>query len=232
MARAFVAASSQYLEIASAILTAPPVTLACWALPSASAFAAMCVANNGSTQNYLAIYCSGGNLVARANDGGAATGSGKAFTASQWNHFAGVFASTTSRTSYVNGVAGSTESTASTPSGINRTAIGRLSSSSPAGSYFDGSLAEAAIWNIALTATDLAALAAGVSPLLVRPDALVAYWPILGQYSPEIDIRAHNDVTVNGATAAAHPRMFWPVGPQRMRYGGPPPRKGQMFQCF
>jgi len=37
----------------------------------------------------------------------------------------------------------------------------------------DGDLAEAAIWNIALSDADVARLATGESPLSVRPDALV-----------------------------------------------------------
>jgi len=229
MARAFVSGSSQYLEVASALLTGPPLTFAAWALPNSSnANAILSIANNGSTQNYLAIYCAGGNLTARANDGGAATGATKSFSNSVWSHFAGTFASSTSRTAYVNGVAGSAESTSSTPGSLNRTAIGRITASTPT-LFFDGNIAEAAIWNIALSQADLTALAAAVSPLLVRPDALVAYWPLLGLYSPEIDIRAHNDATVTGATVAGHPRMFWNVGRNACATAGH--RRGE-GRCF
>ena len=44
--------------------------------------------------------------------------------------------------------------------------------------YCDGSLAEAAIWNAALSDAEVAALATGVSPLLVRPGSLVFYAPL------------------------------------------------------
>lgn len=79
------------------------------------------------------------------------------------------------------------------------------------GLYFSGDIAEAAIWSAALTAEEFAVLAAGASPLLVRPGALVNYWPIVGRHGPEIDLVGGNDLTVNGAVASDHPRMFYPA---------------------
>lgn len=214
MARGFVAASNHSLDNNVAGATAVPLTIAGWALPSgANAGAIAFIGDKDTAQNYFAIYCSGGSLVARANDGGAAGGATKAFTSSVWSHFAGVFTSTTSRTSYVNGVAGTTETTSSVPTGIDRTSIGRIGSSSPALS-FDGSIGEVGAWNVALDAAEIAALAAGVSPLMVRPASLIGYWPLIGQYSPEIDLRSRNELTVTGATAAAHPRVIYPSVPQ------------------
>ncbi len=61
-----------------------------------------------------------------------------------------------------------------------------------------------AIWNVALTDSEIATLAEGVSPLRVRRDALVYYCPIGGQ-SPEIDIIGGVNMTVTGTTVDEEP---------------------------
>ena len=83
------------------------------------------------------------------------------------------------------------------------------SSDLPAGT---GDLAEAAVWNVALTDAEVAALARGIHPFLIRPDALVAYWPILGRYSPEINLKSNSaTMAIQGTLSqAAHPRIFRP----------------------
>lgn len=45
--------------------------------------------------------------------------------------------------------------------------------------FDDSMVAEFAVWSDDLSATDMAILARGVSPLLVRPDILVVYWPLI-----------------------------------------------------
>lgn len=42
----------------------------------------------------------------------------------------------------------------------------------------EGDISEVGYWNVALTDADVAVLAKGVSPLLVRPEGLVAYWSL------------------------------------------------------
>jgi hypothetical protein len=76
--------------------------------------------------------------------------------------------------------------------------------------FANGTIAEVGVWNVALAAADFLALSKGISPLLVRPDALVAYWPLIGHASPEIDLRGRNELTVTGATQVAHPRIMYP----------------------
>lgn len=77
----------------------------------------------------------------------------------------------------------------------------------------DGQLSEFAIWNIDITSAGFAQLGAGVSPLLVRPDSLVFYMPLIGQYSPEKDYISGKSGTITGTVAAAaHHRMYYPRG--------------------
>jgi hypothetical protein len=122
-------------------------------------------------------------------------------TANVWHHGAAVFASSTSRTPYLNGVAGSTETTSKVPASVNRISVGRLGRLAPIG-YMDGNIAEAAIWNVALTQAEISALATGALPVNVRPSALVFYAPLLGGDSPEPDLSGGGrPLTVTGATS-------------------------------
>lgn len=213
MARAFASASSQYLTNATAAIAALPLTMACWARPSSATAArtALSLHTSGSANNRLNLRVTSAhvpemitrdtspNLVAAAS----------AMTANVWGHIAGVWASTTSRTCYRNGVAGTTGTTSKTPSGWNTTDIGRLST--PTADYWDGDLAEAAMWSAALTTAEIAILAQGYSPLCVRPESLVAYWPLIGDASPERERVGRVEMTLtNAPTAVAHPRVLFP----------------------
>lgn len=68
-----------------------------------------------------------------------------------------------------------------------------------------GDVAHVALWNVALTDDEVASLAAGVSPLRMRRDALIAYWPVGGQ-SPEPDVVGGFDLVVtNGPVQSEEP---------------------------
>ncbi len=77
---------------------------------------------------------------------------------------------------------------------------------------FDGFIGHGALWNVALSDAEIASLAnPGVSPLRMRRDSLVAYWPLNGQ-SPEIDIVGRKDLTLFGApTVAEEPPNSWSI---------------------
>ena len=127
-----------------------------------------------------------------------------------WTHAAAVFATTTSRTAYINGgSSGTSTSTRNNPSGLDSVSIGRLGYSTPI-NYLNGRTAEVGVWNVELTATEIATLAKGVSPLLVRADALVSYWPIVGRTSPEIDLMGAHPLTLTGTVQVDHPPMRYP----------------------
>lgn len=79
------------------------------------------------------------------------------------------------------------------------------------GSDLDGQLAEVAIWDVALTAGEAATLGKGFCPLLVRPQSLVLYAPLVGAYSPETDLVGGGTGATTGTTKVAHPRVMRPV---------------------
>ena len=78
----------------------------------------------------------------------------------------------------------------------------------------DGRVSRLGWWNAELNATEVAALAAGASPLMVRPSALVSYWPLWGLGSAEPDWKGGAALTQSGTVAgstAEPPRVAIPL---------------------
>lgn len=80
----------------------------------------------------------------------------------------------------------------------------------PDAAFGTGDLSEGALWQAALTADEMGVLADGVCPLLVRPAALIHYWPIWGNHSPELDLVGGANGTLTGTTKLDHNRMIYP----------------------
>lgn len=212
MSRLFDDAATQYLERAAAILTGHPLTMACWFYSDDAAVdqVLMSITDNTVTNRSWDLMIAGSSagdpVRARANNGNSASTT-TGYSVNTWMHACGVYAATNDRRAYINGGSKGTNSTASTLGSRNTTAIGRSSTSSP-GTYMSGRIAECAIWNIALTDAEVAALATGVSPRFIHPEALVFYAPLIGVYSPEVDFHGGATLTVTGATQADHTRVF------------------------
>lgn len=74
--------------------------------------------------------------------------------------------------------------------------------------YFDGRVAEVALYNTALTVAEIAAYAAGVSPLKIRPQNLKAYTRLV-KATDAIDLMAPASISFTGSpTTADHPRVY------------------------
>lgn len=131
-----------------------------------------------------------------------------------WQHLC-VVRSGTTVTGYVDGSADA--DTITTAHSIPNDALfigGRYDGS---GQAMDGRLAEVAIWDVALTAAEVSALAQGYMPLMVHPQSVVMYLGMAGIDSDdERDIVsgiAWQDTTAGSAippTAYAHPRIIYP----------------------
>jgi hypothetical protein len=135
------------------------------------------------------------------------------YSASTLTHAAGVWNNSSSRVAYINGGSKGTNTTGTgtDPSAFDATYIGTRRNTS-LGNYADGTIAEAGIWNVALSDDEIASLAKGISPLLIRPANLVAYWPLYGNNSPEIDPVGGFELTLtNSPTKGEHPRIFLPT---------------------
>ena len=84
-------------------------------------------------------------------------------------------------------------------------------------------IAEFAVWDAILTADEFAMLGAdGFSPLLIRPQSLVEYVPLVrDNVSRKLSIG-----TLTGAAAQPHPRIIYPYSGQSIdgtASGAPPP---------
>ena len=172
---------SQYLTRTAAPVGVLPLTMACWAFRQTTAAGNLALMHLGLStgDDSYALRCSAGALSLYAF----AQGQGSAVSAispgtlpiATWFHACGVVGSSTDRRVYLNGGDVGTNASARTPPTLNRTYLGSIAGVSE---FMHGWLAEAAIWNEALTDTEAAALGRGLSPILVRPWALRAYWPL------------------------------------------------------
>ena len=186
MARLFDDGSNEYLELASAIMTVTPLSMACWFYSDDDTVTqALMGIGDGDAGTYdgFLIVADGAfagdplDAIVLVNQTPFTAVSSVGYSTNTWHHACGVFASSTSRTIYLDGGNSGTEVTLATPAGVDTTAIGRLPGF--AAWEVSGRVAEAAMWNVALTAADAVVLAAGYSPLFVRPQNLVAYWSLI-----------------------------------------------------
>src|SRR5262245_12766650 len=211
MARAFARASSQSLKTTSAALTAVPITMACWGyvLNATQDHTLMSLASNSVATNGFflrAAGTTGGDPLVAAGNANASAISGSAYPTSTWFQACGRYETATVRNVFLNGTIGTASSNSQTPT-PNTTSIGSRVGSTET-DFLDGRVAEAAIWNVSLTQAEITSLASGVCPLAIRPASLVAYWPLYGRLSPELDLHGRFELTVNGATVIEHPRLL------------------------
>jgi hypothetical protein len=166
--------------------------------------------SGGGRGFYLRTASAGGTQKARmgARDGStnASATSSTSLTAGQWHSVVGDVISATNRSVWIdNGGVGSNIVSVS-PSTLVKTSIG----SNDSGGTLDGNvgheLADVALWSGTLSSEERTALAAGVSPALIRPDILELYVPLI---RGGMDQRG-GVFTVNNATVADHPRVFMP----------------------
>lgn len=226
MARSNNATQANYLSNASPVTTNSALTLACWFnIANTTASHNLIDITNTAGDNYWSLVAGGdvsGDpviLYVNANNTGETSAQSSAgYTANTWHHACGVVNSATSRTVYLNGGSSGndTNNKAVHSFTLNNTHLGGFRVGATTFSPLNGSIAEVAVWSVALSAAEVGMLAKGFAPPLVRPDALVAYWPIFGRMaSPEQDRWGNFHMTINGTMSqAAHvPRMFYPDSP-------------------
>lgn len=94
------------------------------------------------------------------------------------------------------------------PTQLNSFEVGRILSNF----YIGATIAEIAIWTTALTDDQMAELAEGVAADMLGAGGLVAYFPLRGNSSPELNYAQPLDVLVpvNAPTLATHPTIVPP----------------------
>lgn len=217
--------TSDYLSLAAALATAVPVTISGWGKPMSGGPGSTLATITGTNSTFIYVSSSDGAFGGmRAGVNAATALSTLPVTRGGWQHFAGVFASNTSRSAYTNASGAATDTANTTPTTLAKTLVGAyldVIGNSPS-VFWCGLLADVAFWNVALTVGELAALAAGARPWQIRPSALISC--ITGEKSVAHDL-AGRLWTLNGApkfvsemppailAAAQRRSLFAPVSP-------------------
>lgn len=194
-----------------------PFTMACWALADAIAadmdMMTVCASGNNTHYHRMYVPSASSKVSAATKGGGTEAGALTSTTISTatWFHACAVFNSATDRRAFLNGGGKGTNVTSTTPTSPAKFSIGCFSGSSSI-EFWDGAIAEAAVWTVALTDAEIAALATGINPCLVQPTSLWGYWPLWGSDSPEVDLsgNARNLTLTNTPTQRA---VSAPVAP-------------------
>jgi hypothetical protein len=132
-----------------------------------------------------------------------------------WHHGCAVFAATNDRRIYLDGGSKGTDSAnRSVPSGLDNTTVGSLkyNNGTDDDDPFSGMVAEVGIWNVALTDTEVLMLSLGYSPLLIRPQNLVFYVPLVRDNDNDL-VGGLSLTPTNGPTVSPHPAILNPYTP-------------------
>lgn len=167
--------------------------------------------NNGFR---LQIESSASTMKARCGTkaGGAASNATTTTSISDqnWHSVVGEITAANARQVWLDNGGNGSNATSRTPGTLTKTTVGAFDNGGTLGGNVAHELADVAVWSGTLTADERAALANGVSPLLIRPDILEIYLPLM---------RGGDDYmgaafTVTNATVADHPRVYMPARPQ------------------
>lgn len=217
MARLFDDAQSEYLRVAGFAIS-EPFTLAAWMNCDDIGTWHQTIISVGDTDgtdhHTVALWESdNGGLCLRALsfDGSVHSAETTGITQGARHHVCGVFPASNSRSIYRDGANKVTDNTAAAVAGCDRQAIGVTADSTPS-MYMSGAVAEAAIWDVALTDAEVAILAKGYSPLFVRPQNLVAYWSLIRDEDQD-RVGGHDMTAYNTPSIAAHPSIIYPAPP-------------------
>jgi len=242
MSRSFTAASSQYIEIDSAVVTAAGFTMGCWfnANNITSGHTLLAINDKDASASFFMLDARGADtgdpfrFAARQESGSYNTAdTSTGFSAGVWHMGVGVSASTTDRRAYIDGGSKGTDNTNCTPANLDRTSIGRTGDATPGG-YTDGLIAHAFVYNFAMTDAQVAELYAAKHPLLYNPGALVAYWPLMANDRDMIGdfhMTAYNTPTFGAEPTILRPRSPIITGYTAAAASNPGPRNLLTLGC-
>lgn len=156
-ALSFVAASSQYLTVGKAPVDAVPLTLTAWGKADSSIQTPIYIGGVANDNFFRIVLVSGkvrancGTVTASAQANAITTAS---YTTGAWQLFGATFASTSSRTVYLNGGNSVNDTTSISPTAVNtRVFLGAgITISDAILQPWNGDLGEAGVWNVALSA--------------------------------------------------------------------------------
>jgi|688.fasta_scaffold120131_2 hypothetical protein len=204
---------TSYIEATSTPVTAEPFTMACWFNPAVVTDGALMSIGNSATTNRFQMssnIAQPGSALSISSVG-ASTATVNTTTAigqNRWQHAAAVCtrtAGTTTLAIYLNGAGKNTTTTTVSPVGINNIMTGGRWSGGTRAFFFNGRIAEVAIWNAALTDDEVLSLSKGFAPSLIRPSNLRFYNRCLQRSQ---DLSGGRTLTQVNITNFDHPRIY------------------------
>lgn len=200
--------TAQYLTTSSSPVSGAPLTIACWArLNSLSGAPTLFNIQGGDAGN--ASFLLGirpADLTVRFFTSGISTLQSTPAVTNQWFHSAGVVTSTTSRAVYYNGTGVGTSTTSVANPLITRIVIGADFYGGVWESFVNGLISECGIWNVALTPSEIAALAKGVVCSNIRPQNLAFYAPLIRNFN---DTKGGLVITNNGGVSVGNQQRIY-----------------------
>jgi len=188
--------SSEHVLVATPFVVAAPITMACWFITDTNTSdAGMINIVNASTEQCFTMYRNDSPAAVRAftRAGGTAYAtSPSGITVGKLHHAAVVFATPSYRVAYLDGVAGAPNTTSQTPSGIDTATVGCQHWAGAMADFFNGRIIDPMVWNRALSAHEIAALAnpsnvmleVGGQPLIEVPSFKTYFYGALGGAPP------------------------------------------------
>ena len=206
------AGSNNFLAANYVPATGYPMTVAGWfnhendSLTSCLFTAGNPVDNNCYYAVFLVGGGSSGNLVRfeMKSDSGVSRKADTTlgYVENTWHHWAAVGINDALRYCYIDGIArGQDTNTMTFPTGLTRIRMGRTAGLT-SGNSMQGKVAHVAFWDVALSDNEITRLAQGISPINVRQESLIAYWPITGQ-NPEQEFINRNELSLNAGNDIA-----------------------------
>ena len=217
MARDFDGASSEEYITTSSPISAFPLSMAAWFyVENITAVEPILSIGDKDVDIMRFIMYSRGDLVGDPLQGfhnldGTQTANANstiAITANVWHHGLAVYTAANDVDIYLDGGNSANDTVGDGAiSGLDQLAIAGRAQLSTA-LFFDGRIAEAAVWNASLTAAEAVTLGKGFSPAFVRPQNLVFHASLIREV---IDVRGGLTLTAGGTpTVIPHPRMIYP----------------------
>lgn len=205
--------TNQSLQTASTPVNSPSFSIACWFNPSnivSRVMISICGTSAQTTNSryFLGIRATGAVSAASLDSNSNIAAANTISPAlNVWQHVCGVFTTNSFRSVYLDGGNRVDDTTLINPttSDIKAIYVGCQLIGSPQ-SFFNGRIAEVGIWNAALTASEIAGLAKGMTCDKIRPQSLVFYAPLVRNL---MDAKGGLTITNNNsATIATHPRVY------------------------
>lgn len=204
--------NSNKVRLASGLITAAPVTFACWfyasGLGSFKTLLALCNSGAAIDRNFLGMKATSSNTIsAEVGTGAGSYGGASVGTISAgWNHACAIHYDSTNRAAFANGEGKGTSADNRSPSGINRLSFGSQDNAGSGQPIASGDmLAEVGIWDVALTDEEVASLGKGIVPALIRPQSLVLYAPLVRTL---YDAKGNALSIIGSLSVSDHPRIY------------------------